>query len=74
MTGAVDGELPRLLVGVAVIVLAARILSVIPCAGDLAFQVIYLASLALSVGSWFVARRRPPQEPALLPTPVSTAA
>lgn len=70
MTGVVDGELPRLLVGIAVIVLVARILVVIPCVGDLVFQVIFLTSFALAVGGWIVARRRPPQEPVLLPVPV----
>jgi hypothetical protein len=74
LAGAPDGELPRLLVGIAVIVLVARVLTVIPCVGDLAFQAIYLASFALAVGSWFVARRRPPQEPVLLPAPVTSAA
>jgi hypothetical protein len=71
LTGAVDGELPRLLVGIAVIVLVARVLTVIPCVGDLLFQVIFLTSFALAVGSWIVARRRPPQEPALLPAPIA---
>jgi hypothetical protein len=68
-----QGELPHLLLGIAVIVLVARVLTVIPCIGDLIFQGIFLASLALSVGSWFLARRRPPQEPALLPAPVVPA-
>jgi hypothetical protein len=72
-TGAVDGELPRLLVGIATIVLAARILAVIPCIGDLAFQVIFLGSFVLAVGSWFLARRHPPAEAVLLPAPVSPA-
>jgi cytoskeletal protein CcmA (bactofilin family) len=73
LTGAMQGELPHLLLGIALIVLVARVLTVIPCIGDLIFQVIFLASLALSVGSWFLARRRPPQEPALLPAPVVPA-
>lgn len=63
----VDAELPRLLLGIAAIVLVARLLTVIPCAGDLAFQVIFLASFALSVGGWLLARRRPPEEAALVP-------
>jgi hypothetical protein len=73
MLGAPDGELPRLLVGIATIVLVGRVLVVIPCAGALAFQVIFLGSFILSVGGWFLARRRPPQEPALLPAPVAPA-
>jgi hypothetical protein len=74
MTGVVDGELPRLLVGIAVIVFVGRLLTVIPCVGDLAFQVIFLTSFVLSVGSWFMAKRRPPQEPALLPASIASAA
>jgi hypothetical protein len=77
ITGIADesaSELPRLLVGITVIVLVGRVLTIVPCAGDVAFQVIYLASLALSVGSWFVARRQPPQQPALLPVPVAPSA
>jgi hypothetical protein len=73
MLGAPDSELPRLLVGITTIVLVGRVLTLIPCAGDLAFQVIFLGSFILSVGSWFLARQRPPQEPALLPAPVAPA-
>jgi hypothetical protein len=67
------GELPRLLLGIAAIVLVARVLTVIPCVGDLAFQVIFLLSFMLAVGSWLLARRRPPQEPASLPVPIVPA-
>ena len=70
MMGMANSELSRLLLGIAAIVLVGRLLTVVPCIGDLAFQVIFLGSFALTVGSWFVARRRPPQEPALLPAPV----
>jgi hypothetical protein len=69
LTGGVDGELPRLLVGIAIIVLVARLLTVIPCVGDLAYLMIYLVSFALMVGSWILARRRPAQPSAVLPTP-----
>jgi hypothetical protein len=41
--------------------LVARVLTVVPCVGDLAFQVIFLATFTLSVGSWIALRRRPPQ-------------
>jgi hypothetical protein len=71
-TGALDGELPRLLVGIAVIVLVGRLLTVIPCIGDLAFQMIYLASFVLTVGSWIIARRRP-QPPVLVTAPIIPA-
>lgn len=73
MTGVADSEFARLLLGITVIVLVGRLLTVIPCIGDLTFQVIYLASFALAAGSWFLARRRPPQEPALLPAPIVPA-
>jgi hypothetical protein len=69
-TGVADGELPRLLLGIAVIVLVGRLLTVIPCIGDLAFQMIYLASFVLIVGSWILARRRPPST-ALVPVPAT---
>ncbi|MCC6456745.1 MAG: polymer-forming cytoskeletal protein [Caldilineaceae bacterium] len=72
-TGVVEGDLPSLLLGILVIVLVGRLLTVIPCIGDLAFQLIYLASFALAVGSWFLARRNPAQPPALLPAPVAPA-
>jgi hypothetical protein len=68
-----EGELPRLLLGIAALVLVGRLLTLIPCIGDLTFQVLFLVSLMLTVGGWFVARRRPPQEPALLPAPVAPA-
>jgi hypothetical protein len=72
-TGVVEGDLPSLLLGIMVIVLVGRLLTVVPCIGDLAFQLIYLASFALAVGSWFLARRNPTQPPALLPAPVAPA-
>lgn len=74
LTGAAKGELPQLLLGIAAIVLVGRLLTVVPCIGDLAFQVVFLGSFALTVGSWFVAKRRPPQAPALLPAPIVPAA
>jgi hypothetical protein len=74
LTGVPDGPLARLLVGIAAIVLIGRILTVVPCVGDLTFLVLYLASFAVSVGSWLLARRRPPQDDVLLPAPVVPAA
>lgn len=59
--GIAGGELLQLLIGIAAIVLIARVLTIIPFLGDLAFQMIYLASFALTVGSWILARRRPAQ-------------
>jgi hypothetical protein len=73
MTG-VDGDFPQLLLGIGAIVLVARVLTVIPCIGDLLFQVIFLVSFALCVGSWILGRRRPPQTPALVPAPIAPAA
>ena len=52
LTGTVDGDLPRLLLGITVIVLGCRLLTVIPCLGDLLFQVIFLVSFALSVEAY----------------------
>ena len=72
-TGIADGELARLLLGITVIVLGARLLTVVPCIGDLAFQMIFLVSFALCVGSWFLARQRPPQEPEALAAPIVPA-
>ena len=63
------GELPKLLLGMVAIVLVGRVLTVIPCVGDLAFLVIYLASFALTVGSWVLARWRPSRPPVTQPVP-----
>lgn len=70
-TGAVEGELPRLLLGIAAIVLVARVLTVIPCIGDFASLMIYLASFALAVGGWIMTRRRPTSPPAALSAPAA---
>lgn len=59
--GIAGGELLQLLIGIAVIVVTAQVLTIIPFVGDLAFQVIYLASFALTLGSWILARRRSAQ-------------
>lgn len=56
--GTMQGDLPSLLVGVVAIVLVGRVLQLVPCLGDLAYRAIYLASFALAVGSWLLARRR----------------
>jgi hypothetical protein len=72
-TGVADSELPQLLVGIAVIVLVARLLMVIPCIGDLASLMVYLATFVLTVGSWIMMRRRP-RPTALVPAPVIPAA
>jgi hypothetical protein len=58
VTGAVQGDLPAMLLGVALIVLVGRLLALIPCVGDLAYRVIYLLSFALAVGAWLMAQRR----------------
>lgn len=71
--GIADGEVPRLLLGIAVVVLVGRLLTVIPCIGDLAFLMIYLASFALTVGSWLMARRQPPSA-VVLPAPIAQTA
>jgi cytoskeletal protein CcmA (bactofilin family) len=52
------GDLPALLTGIALIVLTARVLGQIPCAGALVYLVLYLLSFALAVGAWIVARRQ----------------
>lgn len=65
--GVAGGELLQLLIGIAVIVVTARVLTIIPFVGDLAFQVIYLASFALTLGSWILVRRRPAQVTPALP-------
>jgi hypothetical protein len=59
VTGLDVGELPRLLLGIVAIVLVGRLLTVIPCIGDLTFLVLYLVSFALTVGSWVLVRWRP---------------
>ena len=74
LTGLGDGELAHLLIGIAVIVLVGRLLLVVPCVGALTFQVMYLASLALSIGAWFLARRRPPADTNLLSASAAPAA
>lgn len=56
--GAVTGDLPAMLLGIVTIVLAARLLALIPCAGGLASLAIYLLSFALAVGSWLMVQRR----------------
>jgi len=66
MVGSRDGDLAHLLLGIAVIVLICRLLTVIPCLGDLVFQVIFLVSFALTVGSWLLRLRRPPQQTAFI--------
>jgi cytoskeletal protein CcmA (bactofilin family) len=43
--------------GALLIVLAARLLSVVPCVGALAAGVIYLLSFAITLGGWFKARQ-----------------
>jgi hypothetical protein len=57
--GGPRGDLATLLIGIATIVLAGRLISLVPCVGDLTFWAIYLLSFALAVGSWLLARRRP---------------
>ena len=57
-TGWVHSELASLLLGVATIVLIGRVVSLVPCVGELAFLAIYLVSFALAVGSLLMARRR----------------
>jgi hypothetical protein len=68
-----SGDLFHLLLGTAVIVMVCRLLTVIPCLGDLLFQVIFLVSFALTVGSWLLRLRRPPQETALTPVTATPA-
>ena len=68
MSGVVEGDLQHLLLGIGVIVLVGRLLIVVPCVGSLFFQVVYLVSLALGVGAWFLAQRGIRHEPPLLPT------
>ena len=57
--GWAQADLPALLLGVALIVVAARLLAQVPCVGALLAIAIYLLSFALAVGSWILARRRP---------------
>lgn len=66
-TGVTEIGLPQLLVGIGAIVLAARLLSVIPCVGALANQIIFLVSLILTVGSWVLARRQASPSTAIVP-------
>ncbi len=58
-TGWVHGDLPSLLLGVAVIVIVGRVISLVPCVGGLTFGAIYLVSFALAVGGLLLARQRP---------------
>jgi len=58
-TGWVRGDLASLLLGVAAIVIVGRVVSLVPCVGELTFRAIYLVSFALAVGSLLLARRRP---------------
>lgn len=62
-TGAFDTELAQLLVGIVAIVVVARLLMLIPCVGELAYRVIYLASFAFAVGGWLLARRQAQDAP-----------
>ncbi|MCL4858816.1 MAG: hypothetical protein KJZ93_05390 [Caldilineaceae bacterium] len=55
--GYIAGELSAFLAGVLAIVVAARLLSVIPCVGVLAAGLIYLVSFALTLGGIILARR-----------------
>jgi cytoskeletal protein CcmA (bactofilin family) len=71
--GVVQGDLAQLLVGIAVIVLAGRLLALVPCVGELAFRVVYLASFALAVGSWALLRRGPTVPVAATPAPAEAA-
>lgn len=58
MTGTVQGDLPAMLLGIALIVLVGRLLALVPCVGELAYRVIYLLSFVLAVGSWLLVQRR----------------
>ena len=64
--GYVQGPLLALLAGALVIVLAARIFSLIPCVGAVVAGLIYLLSFVLTIGGLIVARRTktvvPPSE------------
>lgn len=58
VTGAGQGDLVALLLGIALIVLVGRLLALIPCVGPLAYRMVYLLSFALAVGSWLMTLRR----------------
>lgn len=55
--GYVASALPALVAGVLVIVLLARLVSLVPCFGPLTVSVIYLLSYALALGGLILARR-----------------
>jgi hypothetical protein len=68
-TGAFEGELAHLLVGITAIVLGGRLLTLIPCIGTLAFQVIYMQSFIFLVGGWLLLRGARLAPPAVLRNP-----
>lgn len=53
------GDVIALVLGIAVIVLLARVLVFIPFVGELVFRALYLLSFALAVGAWLLERRKP---------------